>query len=210
MWQQSGVIGGLAVMLVRIARDWGSIPHWGTEYFWIVNCYRPQRSWGKVIFSQVSVILLTGGVPPPGRGGAFSGGCLLGGGASSRGCLLPEGGGASSRGCLLWEVCLLPAGGGAFSGGASSRGVPPLGGASSWGEWLVLGVWGTGGDPLGRLLLRAVRILLECILVTYFIHCFTISKAERKVEVWANFLSFSPNKLNGLPSPNTKITRVSF
>ena len=27
----------------------------------IFSCYRPQRSWGKVIFSQASVILLTGG-----------------------------------------------------------------------------------------------------------------------------------------------------
>ena len=36
--------------------------------------YRPQRSWGKIIFSQASVILLTGGgVPAPG-------GCLLQGG----------------------------------------------------------------------------------------------------------------------------------
>ena len=25
------------------------------------DCYRPQRSWGKVIFSQASVILSTGG-----------------------------------------------------------------------------------------------------------------------------------------------------
>ena len=27
------------------------------------NCYRPQRSWGKVMFLQVCVILFTGGVP---------------------------------------------------------------------------------------------------------------------------------------------------
>ena len=27
-----------------------------------LNCYRPQRSWGKVIFSQASVILFIGGV----------------------------------------------------------------------------------------------------------------------------------------------------
>ena len=32
---------------------------WGSEYF-----YRPQRSWGKVMFLQVSVILLTGGCLP--------------------------------------------------------------------------------------------------------------------------------------------------
>ena len=44
--------------------------------------------------------------------------------------------------------CLVP--GGAWSGGGAwSRGVP-------------------GGDPPGRLLLRAVRILLECILVNFY------------------------------------------
>ena len=71
--------------------------------------YRPQRSWGKVIYSQASVILLTEGVSAPG-------------------------------GSWVW-----------------SRGVSALGG----------GVCsrGPGGDPPERLLLRAVRILLECILV---------------------------------------------
>ena len=64
--------------------------------------YRPQRSWGKVIFSQVSVILSTG------AGG---------------GCLVPG------------------------SGGVCAGGVPR--------------------GPPGRLLLRVVSILLECILVMY-------------------------------------------
>ena len=65
--------------------------------------------------------------------------------------------------------CLVP-GGGAWSGGLM---VP--------GGCLVLGVPGPGGcepapggvpggDPPGRLLLRAVRILLECILVSRYIH----------------------------------------
>ena len=78
-----------------------------------LTCYRPQRSWGKVIFSQASIILLTG------AGASFGG-------------LLPP-------------------------GGASTRGVLPLGGCF---------LLGPGGDPTspGRLLLRAVRILLECIL----------------------------------------------
>ena len=31
----------------------------------VIDNYRPQRSWGKVMFLQASVILLTGGVPPP-------------------------------------------------------------------------------------------------------------------------------------------------
>ena len=29
----------MVVTLVRIARDWGSIFHWGTEFFWIANCH---------------------------------------------------------------------------------------------------------------------------------------------------------------------------
>ena len=82
--------------------------------------YRPQRSWGKVIFSQASVILSTGGGPVP--GGPGSGG-------------VPAPGGVPALG-----------------------GVPgPRGGAWSW-RCLV-------ETPLGRLLLRVVRILLESILV---------------------------------------------
>ena len=47
--------------------------HFG--YFLVSSCYyRPQRSWGKVIFSQASVILLTGG----GRSGPAGGGLLWG------------------------------------------------------------------------------------------------------------------------------------
>ena len=56
----------------------------------------------------------------------------------------------------------------------------PGGRAWSWGVW-SWGVSGPGGllpggclveTPPGRLLLRAVRMLLECILVTYFIYTF--------------------------------------
>ena len=35
----------------------------------VINIYRPQRSWGKVIFSQVCVknsVHMEGGCPPPG------------------------------------------------------------------------------------------------------------------------------------------------
>ena len=65
--------------------------------------YRPQRSWGKVIFSQASVILLTGGCLLWGvwsRVGACSGrvsgprGCLLLGG-------VPAPGGSAPEGCLV-------------------------------------------------------------------------------------------------------------
>ena len=58
---------------------------------------------------------------------------------------VPGPGGAWSRG----GVC--------SQGGAWSRGVSAPGGVCSRGD--------PGGDPPGRLLLRAVRILLECILV---------------------------------------------
>ena len=89
----------------------------------IKNDYRPQRSWGKVMFLQASVILSTGGSAP--GGGAWSQGGLLWGMPGSGGCLV-------LGGCLLLGGCLVK-------------------------------------TPPGRPLLRAVRILLECILVVdYF------------------------------------------
>ena len=103
---------------------------------------RPQRSWDKVIFSQACVILFTGGCMVPGEGCMVLGEWL--GGAWSRA--------AWSRGCT----------GGALSG---------------WGAWSG-GCMVPGGlvekppaDPPRRPLLRAVRILLECILVLNLICC---------------------------------------
>ena len=53
---------------------------------WASHYYRPQRSWGKVIFSQACVILFTGGVCMVlGVGGAWSGGCMVPGGYLVRG-----------------------------------------------------------------------------------------------------------------------------
>ena len=127
----------------------------------VCHFYRPQRSWGKVIFSQASVILIMGG----------GGGCLLPGGVCSGRCPLRRmpalGGGACSwgGGACSWE-------GGACSGGVSAPGggmpapgggVPaPRGVACSQGGLL----WGGVETPPRCLLLRVVRILLECILVT--------------------------------------------
>ena len=103
--------------------------------------YCPQRSWGKVIFSQVSVILLTGGMSAP--GGVCSRGVYSQWGV----CLLPRG--VSAPGGICFRGCLLP-GGVCFWGGVCSQGGVP------------------GGDPpLERPLLWAVRILLKCILVYY-------------------------------------------
>ena len=82
------------------------VPSWMYTLSWILNhIYRPQRSWGKVIFSQASVILSTGGVCSrgvPGPGG------LLGGRR------VPGPGGVCSGGCLVW--------GGTWLGGSASGG----------------------------------------------------------------------------------------
>ena len=87
--------------------------------------YRPQRSWGKVMFLQVSVILLTEGVPGPWGG------------------LLREGGGSAPGGGCLVET------------------------------------------PLGRPLLRAVRILLECILVdSLIVITYWLTKLYRSFEIF--------------------------
>ena len=59
----------------------------------ITNFYRPQRSWGKVMFLHVSVILFTGGCLVQGEG-LVPGGCLVQGDVWSRGCLV--------QGGLLW------------------------------------------------------------------------------------------------------------
>ena len=79
------------------------------------------------------------------------------------------------QGNMFTGVCVFT-GGGAWSGGAWSQGVPGPGGVPGprgclvpagclvWGRYLVPGGV-PGGDPPGRLLLRALRILLECILV---------------------------------------------
>ena len=62
MWQQLDVFGSLAVMtLVWIVREWGSIPHWGTQFLPITNCYlldlllqscAKGTSWGGSIFEK--------------------------------------------------------------------------------------------------------------------------------------------------------------
>ena len=69
-------------------------------YYSYTYIYRPQRSWGKVMFLQASVILLTGGCLVPGGGAWSQGGSAPGGG----GFLVPGGpgpGGAWSWGGLL-------------------------------------------------------------------------------------------------------------
>ena len=56
-----------------------------------MSYYRPQRSWGKVIFSQASVILSTGGgVCVAGGGGVRGRGGMHGWGVWQGGCTWQE------------------------------------------------------------------------------------------------------------------------
>ena len=112
--------------------------------------YRPQRSWGKVIFSEACV---NNSVHRGGGGSAW----LLPGGV--HGCSQGKGG---MRGC---------SGGGGLHG-CSQGGVR---GSCGGGAWLLPGGRGRGcawdttryGDTIDE---RAVRTLLECILVQLITH----------------------------------------
>ena len=98
--------------------------------------------WGKVICLHLSVILSMGGSGP-------GGGCLVQGGDWSWKVPGP-------RMCLVWGV-------------PGPRGEPGLGGSWSAGCLVGGGAWSGGclvETPPGRLPLRAVRMLLECILVS--------------------------------------------
>ena len=94
--------------------------HWsdGMHPAVMLSCYRPQQSWGKVMFLHMCVILFTGGVSGP------AGVCLF-----LRGCAWSQGGAWS------WGGVPGPMGG----GGAWSRGTLVLGGAWSRGRCLVPG-----------------------------------------------------------------------
>ena len=105
--------------------------------------YRPQRSWGKVIFSQASVILSTGGL----RG--YQGGI--------RGC----------QGCAwLLGMCVVARGHAWLLGGMHGcRGHVWLQGGVHgcvWHVWWWGGMCGIRRDTINE---QAVRILLECFLV---------------------------------------------
>ena len=69
------------------------------------NYYRPQRSWGKVMFLHVSVILFTGGCLVPG------GGCLLRGLPGPGGLCCPVPGACSAGGGVETPVMATAAGG---------------------------------------------------------------------------------------------------
>ena len=62
------------VRQIDFALDWAQIEAGRAVYRFVLLYYLPQRSWGKVIFSQASVVLFTrggsasvhAGIPPPG------------------------------------------------------------------------------------------------------------------------------------------------
>ena len=132
--------------------------HWDPvtylDIYGITRYYRPQRSWGKVIFSQACVILFTGGLGAWSGGGGGVGECMVWVVHSPGGRVPGPGGwvGAWSGG--------VPGLGVHGPGGVPGLGVPGLGGACCRG-----GAGGLVETPPRRLLLRAVSILLECILV---------------------------------------------
>ena len=108
-----------------------------------------------------------------GGGGVWSWGvCSWGGGGLLWGVStlgVSASGGASGPG-----VCLLPGGvcsqGVPAPGGVYSKGVPAPGGSGSGGV--------PGEDSPGQLLLRVVRILLECILVSVYILVMTTLRGQ--------------------------------
>ena len=141
-----------------------------TQLLSLTTCnYRPQTKFAKVMFLQVSVCPHGGGVHGCSRGGGcvwllpggfvwlLWGACVVARGAcvvAVGACVVALGG---VRGCS-WEGCMVAPGGG-------MRGCSW--GGWRWGlAWLLQGgrVWDTTryGDTVNE---RAVRILLECILV---------------------------------------------
>ena len=61
----------------------------------MVSHYRPQQSWGKVMFLQASVILSTGGVACVAGGVHGRGACM------AEGCMHGEGGACMAKGACM-------------------------------------------------------------------------------------------------------------
>ena len=136
-----------------------------------------KRSLRRLYFTRVCHSVHRDGVPALGGGvscpgGVWSGGCLVRGVPALGGCLVL--GVACSRGGACSWGCLVPEG--SSPGGCLLWGVP-------------------GGEPPRWLLLRAVRILLECILVMkvlksknffhlFFTHRLTVTIAQTLYQSW--------------------------
>ena len=108
------------------------------------NSYRPQRSWGKVLFSHTSVILTwQGGAWPGGHAGGHAWqGCVHGGGACMAGRGHAWAGAACVAGGHAWGVCM--AGGVHGRGGMHDMHAPRADTTAT-----TYGQWADGTHPTG-------------------------------------------------------------
>ena len=157
--------------------------------------------WDKVIFSEACVKnSVHGGVSA--LGGVCSGGVSAPGGMSAPGGVCSQGyvcsGGVSAPGgCLLWGVSAL---GGCLLPGGCLLSAP--------GGCLLPGVWWRHAP---RILLRAVRILLECILVINVFHAPGCRPStERSMDELPVLVSGSGYTPNDDDRQNLRIQNSSF
>ena len=138
-----------------------------------INCYHPQTKFVKVIFLHMSVILSMGGMC--GRGA-----CMVGGVHGGKGSMHGGGTCVVAGGCMWWQGGMHGGRGGAWwwgvcveAGMCGGRGVCVVAGGACMvaeggvhggrGACMVAGgMCGIQRDMVNE---RAVRILLECILV---------------------------------------------
>ena len=135
------------------------------KYLVLINIYRQQRSCSKVMFLYVSVILFTGGACVVG-GMCVPGGMYVAGDMCSVGACVAGGmvGRHAWQGACVVGVCMV--GGVHGREGMHGRGMCMAGGMHGTGMCVTGGMCGRGHTWQERWpLQRAVRILLECILV---------------------------------------------
>ena len=136
----------------KFSAQWLRLNYWWPRHQTAVSkaCYRPQLSWGKVMFLQASAILLKGGCLVPGVGawswkGSAPGGCLVPG-------RVPGPGGCA----WSWGGCLVLGGLQAHTQGGNWGGSGP--GPHPGGNW---GGSDPGPHPRGKLRWIRSRSILK-------------------------------------------------
>ena len=133
-------VSGLCGVIVKAVGKRSECPGLKSHFCQSSFCYRPQRSWGKVMFLHVCVILFTGGPC------VVAGGCvwLLGGVHGCWGACMVAGGHAWLLGgcvwlwggmCGCWGACVVARGCAWLLGGM----------CGCWGAWLPGGCCGSQG-----------------------------------------------------------------